>query len=635
MNIPQADSAGISLTKGEILKGVVESVKENGTVQVNINGQVMEARTEGVELVPGQQLMLLVDDQREGSVYLKVITPQMLESFQNEKLSGSLQMLGIKADDETLLLAQKLIQHNLPVTKENLTALTKMARQLGGSNSQNLELSALALQVGAKTDPELVTALRSFLTQPVPVKQALQEAIRFLTQAQNQTAGTPVNTGTAAVAQPAAPVQGSAPSISVVQPQPQRAASAIPAPISAAAAPVSEGIPMAQPLPHGNQPTALIMGPSKGSPGTESQPSAPAPGMTAPQAQNATGAIAGKVSAGIPNLPGAAAPAAEPLIPGNQLSQTRNAAMPETVTTAATTAALRPPQADPRTPQSVPVFVDAAPETKTEPTARSQGQPPTDRILPEAGRIAQPTGGSAAQTTVVSVFDKADSLPAKARELLQLLLPMVQVREQDAEPVDHQLRKHFAGQKEVLAALDIIDEAVRKDRDLSQHQPVQQALTRLDQAEKELVGQAVFNSLDRPSTDTQPAYYYFAFPVEANGRDNHVELKIFKDEKNKRPLEEMNQIRIAVGLDTQNYGQVVFHVTWRRGEGLTLQGAVQSIRARQSFESQIDVLTGRLRELGFAVVFQGFKVAPEREELRPRLEKSEDNRRILGVDIKV
>jgi hypothetical protein len=63
LNLAQTEGDQLNLIKGEILKGIVESIKDNGMIMVNLKGRSIEAFTELV-LTPGQVLFLMVDDLR-------------------------------------------------------------------------------------------------------------------------------------------------------------------------------------------------------------------------------------------------------------------------------------------------------------------------------------------------------------------------------------------------------------------------------------------------------------------------------------------------------------------------------------------------------------------------------------------
>lgn len=201
----------------------------------------------------------------------------------------------------------------------------------------------------------------------------------------------------------------------------------------------------------------------------------------------------------------------------------------------------------------------------------------------------------------------------------------------------HTLKQHFAENKEVVKALTVLDDLLRKDPITEKNSANQLLLTRIQTAEREVLGQAAFNSLDRVvGQDNQYSYYYFNLPMTANGQEIPVHLKVYKDGKGRRRLDEMNEVKIAIGLNTQNLGSVVFHVTWHRSSGLALQGVVENEHTRQFLDQNMRGLTQKLEEMGYQVNFQGIKTVPQEERLRPAMEKIEPGKvKVLGIDIKV
>ncbi|MDD3889120.1 MAG: hypothetical protein PHR65_04275, partial [Syntrophomonadaceae bacterium] len=144
LNIAKPQDQGLSLARGEILKGVVQDVRADGLVMIMLKGQLIEAASE-VMVKPGEQLYLVVDDFRNGKAYLKVLTPQGIEKMENASISASLQEMGLPAKDEYVAMARKLLQHNLPVTGDNLKSLARGVSMLGGFTGRNLEIATFAL----------------------------------------------------------------------------------------------------------------------------------------------------------------------------------------------------------------------------------------------------------------------------------------------------------------------------------------------------------------------------------------------------------------------------------------------------------------------------------------------------------
>lgn len=259
-------------------------------------------------------------------------------------------------------------------------------------------------------------------------------------------------------------------------------------------------------------------------------------------------------------------------------------------------------------------------------------------VLPEQDE-QQPMEKLQARTLIVPAAADDGEMPGssfeKAKNLLRTVLPVLALTAEDPEPIAAQMKKVLGGQKEVLKALDAAEAILVRDADRDRNQPVQAALNAIERAAGETVGQAVFNGLEKTPNETQTNYYYYAFPVEVNGQERNVEMKVFKDGGAKKELANQNQIRIAVSLDTQRLGTVVFHITWRRDEGLTMVGAVQNEDTRNYLENNIRELTGSLEEMGHRVSFQGIKVAQQEEKMRPSLETAGESKKMIGLDIKV
>jgi len=147
LNIRTPQGGEVPLNKGEVLQAQVQDVGDDGLVTIVVKGKQIEAATE-VPVKAGQQLMLVVDDVRNGKTYLKVVTPEMMNKIENANISASLLEMGIAAKEDTVQLARKLLQYNLPVNQNNLVELNKSIKMLGGMNARNLEIATFALSQG-------------------------------------------------------------------------------------------------------------------------------------------------------------------------------------------------------------------------------------------------------------------------------------------------------------------------------------------------------------------------------------------------------------------------------------------------------------------------------------------------------
>ncbi len=158
LNIRTPQGGEVPLNKGEVLQAQVQDVGEDGLVTIMVKGKSVEAATE-VPVKPGQQLLLMVDDVRNGKTYLKVVTPELMGKIENANISANLLDMGITAKEDTILLSRKLLQYNLPVNQNNLNELNKNVKLLGGMNARNLEIAAFALSrgIGGKAALESLT----------------------------------------------------------------------------------------------------------------------------------------------------------------------------------------------------------------------------------------------------------------------------------------------------------------------------------------------------------------------------------------------------------------------------------------------------------------------------------------------
>lgn len=219
--------------------------------------------------------------------------------------------------------------------------------------------------------------------------------------------------------------------------------------------------------------------------------------------------------------------------------------------------------------------------------------------------------------------------------LIKTIVSLIAVRgTEDAEAVKQDLQRFIGTNKEVIRALALIQEVLVNSSETGKPL-LNETVKLLQAAEGELLGQAAFNSAERQTNNQQPGFYYFAIPLEINGADRTMELRVYKDDRGKRRLDELEEVRLAVSLSTANLGIVLFHVTWQKDAGLVIQGAVNNTRSKEIIEQDFDSLKQRLIDIGYRVQFLGMKVAAEPERLRPGFETKELEIRMLGIDIRV
>lgn len=161
LNLNSPLEGGLQLNPGELVKGSVQEVKQNGLLMLMIRGKLIEAATE-VMVKPGQELYLMVDEFKNGTTYLKVVNSQVMGQIESAKLSQSLLDIGITAREDNVQMARKLIQYNMAINQDNLNSLNRSVSVLGGMDAKNLEIAAFCLSKGI-SQPESLLALSSYL----------------------------------------------------------------------------------------------------------------------------------------------------------------------------------------------------------------------------------------------------------------------------------------------------------------------------------------------------------------------------------------------------------------------------------------------------------------------------------------
>lgn len=179
LNLAKALDEGISFNKGELLRGQVQEVKDNGLVSIFIKGKLIEAFSE-VMVNRGQQLYLMVDDMRDGRVVLKVMTPELLGKIENANLASTLKEIGIAPEQNNLQMAKKLIQHNLPVNNDTIKAMARGVSLLGAATPKNLEIVGTALANNTPVSKAALTAMANFVDNKADLANVAKELMTVL-----------------------------------------------------------------------------------------------------------------------------------------------------------------------------------------------------------------------------------------------------------------------------------------------------------------------------------------------------------------------------------------------------------------------------------------------------------------------
>ncbi|NLJ72537.1 MAG: hypothetical protein GX333_05965 [Syntrophomonadaceae bacterium] len=209
LNVSRASERGITFNYGEILKGQVSEIKDNGLISIFIKGKLIEAATE-VMVNKGQQLFLMVDDVRDGKVVLKVLTPELLSKIENTNIAANLRNIGVTADNDNLAMAKKLIQHNLPVTADMLKNMARGVNLLGANTPRNLEIVGLAMAKQVPLNNSTLQALAQFVEGKPDLASLLRELTHVIARLTDESKGqmAPPNLGAnRAMSQTSAPIR--------------------------------------------------------------------------------------------------------------------------------------------------------------------------------------------------------------------------------------------------------------------------------------------------------------------------------------------------------------------------------------------------------------------------------------------
>lgn len=183
LNINTPSIQGLVLNKGEVVKGLVQEVKPDGLLALLIQGKLVEAFSE-VPMEKGQQIQLLVDDFREGRTYLRIVTPEGMDRMMDDKLAGSLKSIGVNPEPQDMVMAKKLLQYNLPVTRDNMSELGRNLKTLGGFTPRNLEIAAAGLAGGAPGHQAALTALAQYFSTDTDLGRLLESIMQVLNDPQ-------------------------------------------------------------------------------------------------------------------------------------------------------------------------------------------------------------------------------------------------------------------------------------------------------------------------------------------------------------------------------------------------------------------------------------------------------------------
>lgn len=179
LNISAPDSIPLVLNKSEVVKGTVQSIKQNGMVVLSLKGGTVGAVSE-VLVKPGQELYLMVEEIKGGKVYLKVLNSQSLVELEEKSLSAKLIDIGITANKENIIIVRELLRHNMPVTPADFIDVRKGASFLGGLNEQNIRTAVFALVAGISLNKQNLDILAQYMqgnSNPADLMESILRAL--------------------------------------------------------------------------------------------------------------------------------------------------------------------------------------------------------------------------------------------------------------------------------------------------------------------------------------------------------------------------------------------------------------------------------------------------------------------------
>ncbi|MGS0765032.1 hypothetical protein [Syntrophomonas curvata] len=623
LNIATPSDQGISFSRGEILQGTVQEVKTDGLVVMLLKGRLIEAATE-VMVKSGQQLFLMVDDFRDGKTYLKVLSPERMEKVESASLSANLQTIGIPAREDTVVMARKLLQHNLPVTPHNLSEMAKGINLLDGANQRNLEAVAFALSRNLPVNRPILNALLQFTDPESDLGKLLQTLTRSLDELLRPAAGQlpqqADRLSSAITRSPAMQTAGNnaaedsvtgrsqiqLPGLQHGESTANRSASVANIPVQPAAA-ETEGIarPPEPSAPNREMPSAGASQPRAGDGQQQARPEAPAalavsvPGDTDENPSNSV-----------------TRPPAERAGQGAAPERPVNPGMPSTL-------------ADGE---------EGAAGTVNRPVAEkgdSQQAVPGRTFPGLNAETPAPAGGDRSAGILTGLKNEGEAV--RAAELLRPLLDLLQMRAGDKPAVTaDKIQSLFQSEKELIRGLLLLEDIIKSVNNGSKSPLLTELLTRIEGMEKEISGQRIFNYLSR-LPDSNFNYYYFSFPVKVNNEYRLCQLRINR-EAGKKIIKDQDNIKFIVSLDTANMGMVLFHVNWSRNKALTLQGVVEGEKVMNYLNRNIGQLVTGLGQLGYSVINLGVRVAQKDEQtdkLRPQMEELPVKFRPFSIDVTV
>ena len=627
LNVNPALEAGARFTRGEILRGIVEEIKADGIISLLIKGKLINAVSE-VNVSRGQNLYLLVDGYENNLTHLKLITTQGLTEPDDINLSVNLRSIDVDPNPDIIMIARKLLQHDLPVNQQNIAEILKAMDMVGGISARNLEAAIFALEHNVPFDKNIFPLINQFISSDGDLSRLIRELIQLLARME-----TIVRSDSASPAAPSAVItSGSSNQTNAAI----TANTAIPIPANTVI------------------PTNATI----------------AAGVAS---QDFTGT--GAEQAAIPKAVHVAAGAginAEAFISTANAGQQGNAAsfitasitppVPSAATVSAAASSTTPAGVNPEAAASLNADVPAA-----EPTGGGTGSTNNTPVVPGSAPAVTGAAGTetaavgAALNTAVSAAVTSANAAHASSVIFQPPVNLDSAAAKEAKPIDlmeavkilravldssvgkiagssHEvnpiLQNLIKDRTALLNNLRRLVDVVKSNEMLTKTPEGQELLTRISNLHQEITGQALFNSAVKLDQDVFTNSYYFSFPVEIDKELSYCQLRIQKNTSSK--LAQQDNIKLVVSLDTPALGIVIFHIDWYRQGFIQLQGVTETDEAGNFIKENMMDLLIRLNELGYKANNLGVKVAEKPEELilKPLIKETEHGQiSPYGIDV--
>jgi|LSQX01.2.fsa_nt_gb hypothetical protein len=222
---------------------------------------------------------------------------------------------------------------------------------------------------------------------------------------------------------------------------------------------------------------------------------------------------------------------------------------------------------------------------------------------------------------------------------IQSLLENTMVRgDANAESWRGQLQQMLQSRPDLLKAWILAENILQNTAPADNIHPLREMLTVMRSLEHEISGQQIVNTMSRFSAETNYSGIYLAFPLKVE-QDQYTMCELRLNQDRRSISRQDDAMQIAVSLDTQRMGRVLFHVAWKRAGTLDLQAVVETDSVRQFFLRNWSELSEGLEQLGYQVNNLGIKVVDahsEMESLRPFLQTTAAvNIRPISIDITI